>query len=81
MVHVVGPWSPRDWVPLLTACLTEGHSRLLIGTRVLLGEAWDARCVNSLIDLTAATTATAVVQTRGRALRVDPGWHDKVANT
>ena len=47
----------------------------------MLGEGWDARRVNTLVDLTEATTATAVVQTRGRALRLDPGRPDKVANT
>lgn len=80
-VHVVGRWSPRDWVPLLTSCLTDGHTQLLIGTRALLGEGWDAPCVNVLIDLTTSTTATSVVQTRGRGLRIDPAWPGKVANT
>ena len=39
----------------------------------------NARGVSTLIDLTTATTLTAVVQTRGRALRTDPTWPDKVA--
>ncbi|MFD0851890.1 DEAD/DEAH box helicase, partial [Actinomadura adrarensis] len=42
---------------------------------------WDARGINTLIDLTTATTPTAIVQTRGRALRLDPSWPEKSANT
>lgn len=80
-VEIVGTWAPRHWVPLLTAYFAQGHSRVLIGTRALLGEGWDAPCVNTLIDLTTSTTATSVVQTRGRALRIDPAWSEKVANT
>ncbi|WP_052745877.1 hypothetical protein [Allosalinactinospora lopnorensis] len=37
--------------------------------------------INALIDLTTATTPTSVVQTRGRVLRLDPGWPEKTANT
>jgi superfamily II DNA or RNA helicase len=75
-----GVWSARTWVRLVTAFFEEGHCRILVGTRALLGEGWDARGVNALIDLTAATTTTSVVQTRGRALRLDPSWPEKVAN-
>ena len=41
--------------------------------RALLGEGWDARRITGLVDLTAVTTSTAVVQTRGRALRTIVG--------
>lgn len=62
------------------ATLTEaGGCRVLVGTRGLLGEGWDARSVTGIVDLTAATTTTAVVQLRGRSLRTDPGRPDKVA--
>ncbi|MCW2932153.1 MAG: box helicase, N-terminal, partial [Actinomycetia bacterium] len=54
--------------------------RCLIGTWTLLGEGWDAPAVNVVIDLTAATTPTSVVQARGRALRLDDGWPQKVAD-
>ncbi len=78
---IAGPWSPRTWVRLVTRFFEEGRCRVLVGTRALLGEGWDARGVNTLVDLTAATTSTSVVQTRGRALRLDPSWPEKVANT
>ncbi|MFC7622055.1 DEAD/DEAH box helicase family protein [Microlunatus sp. GCM10028923] len=77
---ITGNWRSRDWVALLTRMLETGRTRLLVGTRGLLGEGWDARTLNTLIDLTTATTPTAVVQTRGRALRLDPDWREKVAN-
>ena len=81
IVELTGPWSSRTWVPLVTAFFEAGSCRVLVGTRGLLGEGWDARGVSGLVDLTTATTPTSVVQTRGRALRTDPGWPDKVAIT
>lgn len=74
-----GPWTSRTWVRDVTALFDEGGVRTLVGTRGLLGEGWDARFVTALVDLTTATTATAVVQTRGRALRTDPDRPEKVA--
>jgi superfamily II DNA or RNA helicase len=73
-------WEPRLYVPLVTRFFAEGQTRCLVGTRALLGEGWDAPAVNVTVDLTAATTATAVVQARGRALRRDAGWPEKVAD-
>jgi superfamily II DNA or RNA helicase len=76
-----GPgWEPRRYVPLVTRFFAEGGSRCLIGTRALLGEGWDAPAVNVVVDLTAATTPTSVVQARGRALRLDDDWPEKVAD-
>lgn len=72
-------WASRTWVSHVTAFFEAGRSQVLVGTRGLLGEGWNARGVSTLIDLTTATTLTAVVQTRGRALRTDPTWPDKVA--
>ena len=76
-----GSWTSRQWVPHVTAFFETGGCQVLVGTRGLLGEGWDARSVSGLVDLTAVTTSTAVVQTRGRALRTDPTWPDKVALT
>ena len=76
-----GRWSSRQWVGHVTRLLTGGGTQVLVGTRGLLGEGWDARCLTGLVDLTTATSLTAVVQTRGRALRTDPAWPDKVAVT
>ncbi|MBI1351331.1 MAG: DEAD/DEAH box helicase [Actinomycetales bacterium] len=76
-----GGWNAKRWVPLLTRWFESGEGQVLIGTRGLLGEGWDARRVNVLVDLTTATTAVSVTQTRGRALRTDPEDPLKVAHT
>lgn len=80
-VTLVGPrWQPRSWLPLITQWFLTGGSQVLIGTRGLLGEGWDAAAVTTLVDLTAATTTTSVVQVRGRAIRRDPADPDKAAH-
>ncbi|SHJ73698.1 Helicase conserved C-terminal domain-containing protein [Nocardiopsis flavescens] len=81
LCDIEGPWSPRVRVAAVTRFFEAGGSRALVGTRALLGEGWDARGVNTVVDLTTATTPTAVVQSRGRALRLDPAWPDKTAHT
>ncbi len=73
-------WRPRNYVPLLTRYFEEGQSNVLVGTRGLLGEGWDAKRVNVLLDLTAASTSISVHQMRGRSLRLDPNLPRKVAN-
>ncbi len=78
LVRVLG-WNVRQWVPVVTEFFRMGGTRLLVGTRGLLGEGWDAPGVNCLVDLTSATTPGAVVQLRGRSLRRDPENPGKVA--
>lgn len=73
-------WTARVWVALATEYFQSGRSRILVGTRALLGEGWDADAVNTLIDLTGAATPGAVVQLRGRGLRLDPRWPEKASN-
>ena len=76
-----GPeWQPRQWVPLATRILTRGATWAVVGTRALLGEGWDAPCVNCLVDLTMATTGVSVRQMRGRSLRLDPTDPQKLAS-
>ncbi len=79
-VHGQGGWGPRLYVPLLTEAMERGLTRLLVGTRGLFGEGWDALSLNVLIDLTSTTTSTSVQQLRGRSLRKDPRWPHKVAH-
>ncbi|QUX26308.1 DEAD/DEAH box helicase family protein [Nocardiopsis sp. MT53] len=81
LCDIEGSWSPRVRVGAVTRFFESGGSRVLVGTRALLGEGWDARGVNTVVDLTTATTPTAVVQSRGRALRLDPSWPEKTAHT
>lgn len=67
-------------VAAVSRLLTEGHTRLIVGTRGLLGEGWDCPAANTLIDLTAVATSSATQQLRGRTLRLDPAWSGKVAH-
>lgn len=80
LAEMEASWSPRQWVPEVTGLFQSGQVHVLVGTRGLLGEGWDAPAANVLVDLTAATTPAAVVQIRGRAIRRDPHDPDKVAS-
>jgi superfamily II DNA or RNA helicase len=73
-------WKPRFFVPLATRIFERGQVQVLVGTRSLLGEGWDAPSVNCVVDLTAATTSVSVTQMRGRSLRLDPNQPEKIAS-
>nr|WP_241728396.1 DEAD/DEAH box helicase family protein [Nocardioides zeae] len=73
------PWQAHRWIGEVTAYLTAGRTQVLVGTRSVLGEGWDARCVTGIVDLTTPTTHQSAVQVRGRSLRTDPAWPEKVA--
>ncbi|WP_203337952.1 DEAD/DEAH box helicase family protein [Nocardioides limicola] len=79
IAELSGPWRTRQWVPAVTEFFSSGACRVLIGTRALLGEGWNAPAASGLIDLSTARTPGTVVQTRGRTLRVDPTHPEKVA--
>jgi superfamily II DNA or RNA helicase len=78
-VHAPGAGSAAI-VRAASALLTRGELHVVVGTRGLFGEGWDCPAVNTLIDLTAVATASAVQQLRGRTLRLDPAWPEKVAH-
>ena len=73
-------WGTRVYVALVTQLFQQGLTRCLVGTRGLLGEGWDASRTNTLIDLTTATTTMTVNQLRGRSIRLDSEWPEKVAD-
>ncbi|CAM4446443.1 Type III restriction enzyme, res subunit [Mycobacterium basiliense] len=73
-------FTPRVWVTLATQYFLSGRSRVMVGTRALLGEGWDCAAVNVNIDLTSATTRAAITQMRGRAIRKDPSDDHKLAD-
>ncbi len=80
-ITATGPgWSARTWVGLAGAILAAGETQTLIGTRALLGEGWDAPCVNCLVDMTVAATSVSVRQMRGRSLRLDPADPAKISS-
>ena len=73
-------WVPRYYSLMITEFFQEGLTKCLIGTRGLLGEGWDASRINVLIDMTTVTTSMSINQLRGRSIRLDSTWNEKVAN-
>lgn len=73
-------WSSARYLALVTDLLEQGAITCLIGTRALLGEGWNCKALNTLVDLTAVTSYVAVNQIRGRTLRQDARYPIKVAN-
>ncbi len=64
----------------VTEKLTRWETRLVIGTRWILGEWWDCPALNTLIDLTGVSAYMSVNQVHGRAIRLDTANPEKVAN-
>lgn len=74
---------PRVYVAMVTAIFERGLTKCLIGTRGIFGEGWDSQALNTIIDLTTATSPVSVKQLRGRGIRInvgDPLADRKVAN-
>ncbi len=72
--------SHHDLVTALTQLFQEGHIQVIIGTKSLLGEGWDAPCVNSLILASFVGSFMLSNQMRGRAIRVWPDNPNKTSN-
>lgn len=69
-----------DTVKVVTRLFSEGGITCLVGTKSLLGEGWDAPCVNALILASFVGSFMLSNQMRGRAVRSIPGSPDKTAN-
>lgn len=69
--------SYHDLVTALTQLFQDGYIKVIIGTKSLLGEGWDAPCVNSLILASFVGSFMLSNQMRGRAIRVWPDNPDK----
>jgi superfamily II DNA or RNA helicase len=67
-------------VELMTAVFDRGGMTVLVGTKSLLGEGWDAPCINTLVLATFVGSYVLSNQMRGRAIRVSPGTPQKTAN-
>lgn len=65
---------------LYTRLLISGQIQLLVGTRALLGEGWDAPVVNSLILASSVGSFMLTNQMRGRAIRLDKTSPDKASS-
>jgi superfamily II DNA or RNA helicase len=71
---------PADAVRLVTGLFSEGAITALVGTKSLLGEGWDAPCINCLVMASFVGSYMLSNQMRGRAIRSQPGLPDKTAN-
>jgi hypothetical protein len=67
-------------VRLITEVFEDGDVTVLIGTKSLLGEGWDAPCINTLILASFVGSYVLSNQMRGRSIRLDPKHPEKTAN-
>ncbi len=72
--------SKKKIVALITRLFTNGGITVLVGTKSLLGEGWDAPCINSLILASFVGSYMLSNQMRGRAIRTMPQNPEKTAN-
>jgi len=74
------PSSFKGMVAAVTELFQRGSIQVLVGTKSLLGEGWDAPCVNSLILGSFVGSFMLSNQMRGRAIRIWPGHPEKTSN-
>src|SRR5215469_14562208 len=67
-------------VCLIASVFEQGGITVLIGTKSLLGEGWDAPCINTLVLASFVGSFMLSNQMRGRAIRVDSAQPQKTAN-
>jgi hypothetical protein len=67
-------------VKTVTSLFNQGGITVLVGTKSLLGEGWDAPSVNSLILASFVGSYMLSNQMRGRAIRTQDGNPDKTSN-
>jgi superfamily II DNA or RNA helicase len=67
-------------VRLLTSVFEQGGITVLVGTKSLLGEGWDAPTINTLVLASFVGSYVLSNQMRGRSIRIDPGCPTKTAN-
>lgn len=70
----------HDIVHIITQIFQHGEIEVLIGTKSLLGEGWDAPAINSLILASFVGSFVLSNQMRGRAIRTQNGNSDKTGN-
>ncbi len=70
--------SSKNIVEVITKLFELGHIKVLIGTKSLLGEGWDAPSINSLILASFVGSFVTSNQMRGRAIRINPTNPNKV---
>jgi len=70
----------NDIVNLITKIFQSGEIEVLIGTKSLLGEGWDAPAINSLVLASFVGSFVLSNQMRGRAIRTQKGNLGKTGN-
>lgn len=70
----------NDIIHIVTQIFQRGEIEVLIGTKSLLGEGWDAPAINSLILASFVGSFVLSNQMRGRAIRTQNGNGDKTGN-
>jgi hypothetical protein len=70
----------HDIVQLITQIFEQGEIEVLVGTKSLLGEGWDAPTINSLILASFVGSYVLSNQMRGRAIRSDRNNPNKTGN-
>ena len=70
----------KSAVEVLTLLFQQGDIKILVGTKSLLGEGWDAPSINSLILASFVGSFVSSNQMRGRAIRKNPLNPHKVGN-
>jgi len=67
-------------VASITNLFEKGIIKILVGTKSLLGEGWDAPAINTLILASYVGSFVSSNQMRGRAIRIDPKTPNKTGN-
>jgi superfamily II DNA or RNA helicase len=70
----------HDIVHIVTQIFQAGEIEVLIGTKALLGEGWDAPAINALILASFVGSYVLSNQMRGRAIRTQKGNIEKTSN-
>lgn len=70
----------NDVIHIVTQIFEEGEIEVLIGTKSLLGEGWDAPAINSLVLASFVGSFVLSNQMRGRAIRTQNGNSEKTSN-
>ena len=70
----------KSIVSIITEMFENGIIKVLIGTKALLGEGWDAPSINSLILASFVGSFVSSNQMRGRAIRKDADRPTKIGN-
>ncbi len=70
----------RETVRLVTRLFARGELTVVVGTKALLGEGWDAPSINTLVLASFVGSYMLSNQMRGRAIRTEADNPDKTAN-